>query len=108
LPKGAQPIAQWDVISQRAPEYRFSEERWLIRAIADGTVLRPLMAWWALLYSLSMLARYHPESWVNALDLNRSPLAVPLADCLDQAVTAVPHLVLEALLNKPFLQVHRV
>ncbi len=108
LPKGAQPIAQWAVISQRAPEYRFSEERWLIPAIADGIVLRPLMAWWALLYSLSMLARYHPESWVNALDLNHSPLAVPLEDCLDQAMSAVPHLVLEALLNKPFLQVHRV
>jgi hypothetical protein len=40
--------------------------------------------------------------------LNRSPLAVPLADCLDQAMTAVPHLVLEAVLNKPFLLVHRV
>ena len=53
-----------------------------------------------------MLARYHPEAWVKALEVNESPLAVPLEDALDMAINAVPHLVLEALLQHPFVM-HR-
>ena len=52
---------------------------------------------WALLFALSMLARYEPASWTAALDYDNSPLAVPLAVLLDTATEAVPALVLDAL-----------
>ena len=57
------------------------------------------MTWWALLYGLSMLARYHPAEWTNALRLDDSPEAVPLRAALDEALVAVPQFVLWALLR---------
>ena len=63
----------------------------------------PLLMWWALLFGLSILARYHPRPWTEALALDRSPLAVPLMDALEEALGAVPHLVLEALRQRPLL-----
>jgi hypothetical protein len=59
------------------------------------------MTWWALLYSFSILARYEPDEWVPALDLNSSKIAVHIADALDEALTAIPVLVIEALLGGP-------
>jgi hypothetical protein len=56
-----------------------------------------LIAWWALLFGLSMLARYYPSEWVRALDPNASELSVRIDAALDEAMSAVPHLVLEAL-----------
>jgi len=103
LAKDEQPILQDALVERRAPQHRFLGEHWLVPAVAGGVVLTPLMAWWALLFGLSMLARYHPASWVSALDLNSSPLAVPLEDALDQAMTAIPHLVLEALQQRRIL-----
>jgi hypothetical protein len=96
-----QPLPQLTILDIRAPEYRFHNQRWLIPALSEGQVLSPLMLWWALLFGLSTLARYHPNAWVTALEVNRSDLAVPLEDALDMAQSAVPHLVLEALLQKP-------
>jgi hypothetical protein len=74
---------------------------------ADGLVLpaygqsaaapHPLMSWWALLFSLSIFARYHPTLWVTSLDLDGSELAVPLQALLDTAPDAVASLVWEAL-----------
>jgi hypothetical protein len=85
-----------------APVYRFQGERWLRPALGSKrATLSPLMTWWALLYALSIFARYEPAAWVAALDLNESPVAVHLADALDEALTVVPHLVLEALLATP-------
>ncbi len=55
------------------------------------------MTWWALLYGLSMLARYHPAEWTAALRLDDSPEAVPLQAVLDEALGAVPQFVLWAL-----------
>jgi hypothetical protein len=40
--------------------------------------LSPLMLWWVLLFGLSMLARYVPGAWSEALAVNESSLAVPL------------------------------
>jgi hypothetical protein len=99
LTESEQPIPQMTILEGRAPEYRFYDQRWLIPALSEGQVLTPLMLWWALLFGLSMLARYHPDAWVTALEVNRSQLAVPLEDALDIAQSAVPHLVLEALLR---------
>ena len=92
-------IPQMAILETRAPEHRFYDQRWLIPALSEGQVLSPLMLWWALLFGLSMLARYHPDEWVTALEVNTSRLSVPLDDALEIAQSAVPHLVLEALLR---------
>jgi hypothetical protein len=99
LPETDEAIPQMMILEGRAPEYRFYNQRWLIPALSEGQVVSPLMLWWALLFGLSMLARYHPDAWVTALEVNRSQLAVPLEDALDLAQSAVPHLVLEAVLR---------
>jgi hypothetical protein len=61
------------------------------------------MTWWSLLYGLSMLARYEPDTWTQALDIDQSPLAMPLEALLEVALTSVPHHVLKALLDEPYL-----
>ena len=96
-----QPIREMDDI---APVYRFQNERWLRPSIGSpSTILSPLLTWWALLYAFSIFARYEPAAWVAALDLDQSPIAVHLADALEEAMSAVPHLVLDALLGSPQL-----
>ena len=49
----------------------------------------PPRRWWALLYGLSMLARYYPGEWTSALRLDESPEAVPLGAALDEALLAI-------------------
>jgi len=55
------------------------------------------MAWWALLYGFSIMARYEPDKWIKSLDLDRSIYAVPLEISLERGLKSVPRLVLEAL-----------
>lgn len=63
----------------------------------------PLMTWWLLLYSFSILARYEPRRWVKLLDRDTPGVAVLLRYALEEALTAVPQLVLEALDRQPYL-----
>lgn len=88
-----------------APEYRYRGDRFLRPAIdAAGTVPpSPLMTWWLLLYSFSILARYEPRQWMRLLDLDDSEVAALLRYALEHALTAVPQLVLEALDRRPSL-----
>jgi hypothetical protein len=60
--------------------------------------LLPLALWWILLLGLSSVARYDPELWVGALDLNE-PTAVPIEVALDLALETIPGLVLDALVG---------
>jgi hypothetical protein len=86
-------------------EHRVREEWWLRPSLnAAGNYLGPLMTWWALLYGLSMLARYHPAEWVQALRVDQHPETVPLEAALNTALVAVPHYVLDALLAAPVMQ----
>jgi hypothetical protein len=55
-----------------------------------GGHLDPLLAWWVMLYALSMLARYRPVEWTRAIDVDKSPRAVWLEQLLDKALDAVP------------------
>jgi hypothetical protein len=36
------------------------------------------MAWWAVLFTLSMLARYQPAEWATHVDVDTSSHAVPI------------------------------
>jgi len=85
-----------ELLDRVAPLYGQSDERWLRPALGEAE-LSPLMTWWALLYALSMLARYEPGTWSAALDLNKSRLAAGLIQVLDVAMESVPELVLDAL-----------
>jgi hypothetical protein len=87
------------------PEYQYRGSRFL-RPSVEGEGKRPpscLMTWWLLLYSFSILARYQPRKWMALLDLNTSPTAVALQYVLEQAISVVPHLVLDALDEEPWV-----
>ncbi len=55
----------------------------------------PLVAWWAVLYALSMLARYEPDRWTQHTSVASSAEAVPIENLLTSAMTAVPQTLLE-------------
>ena len=57
--------------------------------------MHPLMAWWVVLYSLSMLARYQPAEWSAQIDVDHSRHAVALETLLKDAMVIVPLLVAE-------------
>jgi YaaC-like Protein len=100
------PAAELKAFFDRiAPEYRYRGDRFLRPAIAaDGTPApSPLMTWWLLLYSFSILARYEPRKWAKLLDLDKTRTAVRVQYALNEALTAVPQLVVEALDGEPFL-----
>ena len=86
-----------------APEYRYRGDRFLRPAVdaAKSMPPSPLMSWWLLLYNFSILARYEPRRWAKLLDLDTSKVAAVLQYALEQALTAVSHLVLEALDGEP-------
>lgn len=63
----------------------------------DAGQLHPLLAWWAVLFTLSMLARYQPGQWTTQIDVNQSPDTVPVEKLLDAALAAVPELLLAAI-----------
>lgn len=87
-----------------ASEYRYRDDRFA-RPCVEQEKQPPstLMTWWLLLYSCSILARYQPRKWTALLDLNKSPSAVPLQYALEEAISVVPHLVLDALDQEPWL-----
>jgi hypothetical protein len=84
-----------------APRY-WTGERVLLPDVGEAGGMRPIAIWAALLYALSMLARYEPAAWRQALDADRSTIAATLEATIDAAAQAVPQLVLEALRTDPF------
>lgn len=75
---------------------------WLRPTIGDRHELpSPLMTWWALLYGLSMLARYYPADWTAMLDIDKSAVAATLETMLRDGLDAIPPLVLAALRTHP-------
>lgn len=104
-PKQAMEEAEIDAFfDRRAPAYRFIADRFL-RPSFEPTKAppTPLMSWWLLLYSFSMLSRYQPRKWSEALDVDKSNSAAALEYALDIALEVVPHLVLEGLDQQPVL-----
>jgi hypothetical protein len=89
-------------VSDEIAEHRYTGEHWLIPRIGPrDDELPPLLLWWVLLFGLSLVARYEPAAWRAALDVE-TPLAVRLEDLLDEALEAVPHWILWALLGQPY------
>jgi len=82
-----------------APDYRRLGTRLLLPRAGGKDALSPLMLWWVLLFGLSSIARYDPELWIAALDVNNSQLAVPIEATLDIALDALPELILDALIH---------
>jgi hypothetical protein len=56
-----------------------------------------MMIWWAILYSLSMLTRYRPETWTKLMNVDSSEYAVPVEFILEIALDAAPDVIAHVL-----------
>ena len=84
--------------SPPAQPYTDNDDLWLFPAMGGAALpLHPLLSWWALLFALSMLARYESASWISHLDIDASPDAIKLRTALDLALDTCPQLVLAAI-----------
>jgi YaaC-like protein len=91
-PPGADPQTLGETLTQ---PYRGDNDRWIFPAIAgDSLPMHPLLAWWAVLYTLSMLARYQPAAWTAHIDINTNSNAIPLETVLTRALDVCPELIL--------------
>jgi hypothetical protein len=117
--KGAQQLAAADEVSQSAsvprswaetPDgydafrrrctaaYRGEDDQWIFPTVGgNSSPLHPLITWWAILFGLSMLARYEPSSWMTYLDIDGSADAKPLETILDRALITCPELILHTI-----------
>jgi hypothetical protein len=59
--------------------------------------VHPLVVWWAILFRLSMLARYEPAAWDAITNVNTSRDAVPIEHLLGCAMSSVPELLVHVL-----------
>ena len=64
---------------------------------SDKRTLHPLMTWWAILHTLSMLARYQPAEWASHIDIDASENAVAIECLLKEAIRILPQLVVETI-----------
>jgi hypothetical protein len=88
----------WEFGESRTLPYLGDNDRWVFPRLGGGEIpLHPLLAWWALLFALSMVARYEPASWTKHLDVDAEFTAVKLASALDLALDTCPQLVLHAI-----------
>lgn len=86
-----------EIAPQYGGVYRGMDVRLLRPTVPSGDYLSPLMLWWVLLFGLSTIARYDPETWVAELAVNETSNAVALETALDLAVQAVPELIVQGL-----------
>jgi hypothetical protein len=96
MPEGAHGADNERAAYLRSLARRYKEAHYLLPDLSTGSV-HPLMAWWGVLYGLSMLARYEPAAWTRQININKSRYANPLEKLLDAALDVVPHLIMEAI-----------
>jgi len=53
-------------------------------------LMHPLMAWWVILFALSIVTRYQPADWTKAIDIDSSEVATTIEYVLDTAIGAIP------------------
>lgn len=63
----------------------------------NNAALHPLISWWLILFGFSMLARYYPDEWTTALDVDKSTLSVPIDHFLSAAKEQLPTYVFQIL-----------
>jgi hypothetical protein len=77
---------------------RYFNTAYLFPALGDNArPLHPLLAWWATLYALSMVARYEPVAWTEMTAINTSSEATSIEHLLDTALIRLPRLVLDVI-----------
>ncbi len=85
------PAVPWAI---RRPGRRYRHSEVLMPAVyGEAATLHPMMLWWAILFSLSMLTRYEPDAWKRAIDVNSVSTAVVVEALLDVALDAVPDII---------------
>ena len=96
-PSDGEGVAR-EFVNSRTVPYLGEDDRWAFPALGGSTTcLHPLLAWWTLLYALSMLARYEPDTWTIHLTIDTSPTAVPLETALARALDTCPQLIWQAI-----------
>lgn len=70
-----------------APAYRYRSQRYFWPSISGNVPPSPLMMWWMLLYSFSILARYEPRQWIKMLDPGKRDVAALPRFMLKAALT---------------------
>ncbi|MFG2441162.1 YaaC family protein [Streptomyces sp. NPDC048508] len=83
---------------KRSTLYRGPSDAYAFPALGSMAGLVPrLLAWWAILFGLSILARYEPASWAEIIDIDSSSAANAVEHLLDQLIVVVPHMALMAI-----------
>ncbi|MFK0172613.1 YaaC family protein [Streptomyces sp. NPDC090306] len=76
----------------RTMTHPYGRERYLMPAFDEQTHgAHPLMVWWAVLHTLSMLARYEPAQWSRHIAVDSSQHAVPLESLLEKGIRRLPY-----------------
>jgi hypothetical protein len=98
IPAADLPNAE-ETLDELAPRSSIDPYRWLRPALVDAGGPPPslLMSWWALLFGLSMLARYEPATWAEMLNVDGQEWAVPIEFVLAAAARTIPVLVAQSL-----------
>jgi hypothetical protein len=63
--------------------------------------MHPVLIWWSVLYSLSMLTRYRPGTWTDMVHVDSSPYAVPVEYVLGAGLDSVPDVLADVLDDAP-------
>ena len=58
----------------------------------NGQAAHPFMLWWAVLFTLSRLARYEPRDWVQMIDVAHSADAAAIEYLLSESMLALPEI----------------
>lgn len=83
-------VSRTVVTSLSGPTGTYRGSPVVLPAPPDGSrPMHPLMIWWAILFGLSMLARYEPTSWTKLIDVNTSRSAVPIEFLLSVALESI-------------------
>jgi len=60
---------------------------------SDTRPPHPFLLWWAVLFTLSKLARYEPSIWAATISVNSSPVAAAIEHILRESMTILPELI---------------
>jgi hypothetical protein len=97
LPKPSPGTATAQLIASRTTA-RYRSRNLLYPAVdSSGLPVHPLMIWWAVLFTLSRLARYQPREWDLLINIARHPCAAAIEYLLQEALLALPELSLDSL-----------